>query len=355
MLFKIWDEIRKHLSEKPYWAKLKPFFTFLSAYGAAHVLTYQYLEWQYHISPTISLYVHSYYFRAISLVFVALAVLLIGLAMQGKKRGAGEASRAWSFLHESLRRIWPKAVLVTVLLAITVPLVYSIMPRKVSHIRVKFLTEPEPQFDRFALVYLLYEINKLQDSWYFEIDFDVFNEALLTSKEREACAGENKALCYAEILSKEKPLIGITKEQLGRDFFWQNRERVSVISSFNWELFSPPSVYEYLAYSIIVQSILIHLNCHCSGLPKDAFRESPVGYGDLFQFVPQRNAIKAQILAAHLNERGQQLILNCFGAKYLSVCSQLLNLEWLHSERVVKNLEEAFKVKLEKVGDKNGG
>jgi hypothetical protein len=251
-------------------------------------------------------------------------------------------------LGESVRKYAPlvlrRVIIVGLILVITVPIFLYFSPYNVSHIRVKFLRQPD--FNEYALVYLIYELNKLQKNWYFEVDFDVFNESELTSEEKKRCANQKKSLCYAEMIAKDQPFIGITTEQLDEDFFWQNHNKVSVISTFRWQQqYAPPSIYEFLTHSIIVQSILIHLNAHCKGLPKEAFKEGRSAYGGLFQFSPSRNAMKAVILAAHLNPEGEELLFNCFGVEYMSICSNLLTLDWLHSQKVTENLEKVFGVK----------
>ena len=138
------------------------------------------------------------------------------------------------------------------------------------------------------------------------------------------------------------PFIGITTKKLGEDFFWQNHNQVSVISTYGWRDLAPPSAYEFIVYSIIVNSIVIHLNTYCDGLPEGSFKGSRVSHGDLFQFSPDRAEIKAAILSAHLSQRGEELLFNCFGAEYMNICSDLLSLEWLHSKKVTDNLKKAF-------------
>jgi len=52
-----------------------------------------------------------------------------------------------------------------------------------------------------------------------------------------------------------------------------------VITTADWKPYVPPSQYEYLVYSVLTQSIVLHLNTQCSGLPVAAFRESREGVG----------------------------------------------------------------------------
>lgn len=142
-------------------------------------------------------------------------------------------------------------------------------------------------------------------------------------------------------------MIAITTKSLGRDHFWLNRGSTSVITTADWKPFIPPSLYEYLVYSVLTQSVILHLNSQCSGLPVGAFRESREGFGDLFEFSPRRYAMKAAILAAHLSPLQEQMLMNCFGAGYMKTTSSLLTLEWLRSDAVRKNLERNFEVSLD--------
>ena len=236
-------------------------------------------------------------------------------------------------------------VVVGLVLVFIVPFFLYFSPNEVSNIRIRFLKSPEKtDFDIYAFTYLTYELNKLQKNWYFEIDFDVFNEDELTTKQKKRCSGPDKILCYAEIIANDQPFIGITTEKLGEDYFWQNRDEVSVISTFGWK--KPPSVYEFLTYATVIQSILIHLDAHCKGIPENAYKESRIAHGGLFQFSPRRQAIKPAILAAHLNRKGEELLLNCFGVEYMSICSKLLTLDWIYSKKVTENLEKSFGTKL---------
>lgn len=353
MILKLWDAIAGYLRDKPYWSKIQPAFTLITLYLTVQVLAYQYVEWRYGLSPSLSLYLRSYVCKQITLVFVAIAVGGLLFALQGRSGEESSRSRIAGALRRHGRTLLVRLAVVGLLLAVVVPLLVGLSPNKVSHIRLRFLEEPEAfderaaPFDKNAFVYLIYELNKLQRTWYFEVDFNPFNEDILTSKEKARCSGrDDTSLCYAELLAQGKPLIAITGQPLGQDNFWQNRGRVSVISTYRWQNYQPPSVYEFLVYSVIVQSLVIHLNEHCKGLPEGAFHEERIAYGDLFQFSPKRREMKSVILASHLSPAGEELLFNCFGPEYLSTASKLLTLDWLHSPKVTQNLAKSFKVQL---------
>lgn len=216
-------------------------------------------------------------------------------------------------------------------------------PHRVSHIKIKFLDSPK-SFSEYPFAYIVYELNRSQTDWHFTLDPDTFNRDSRTSSEIEQCGTDS--LCYAKLIAEDQPLIGITESDFDQDSFWMNSGSVSVISAGQWKAFEPPSTYEYLSYSLIVQSTMIHLNRNCSGLPTGAFQESRLSYCDLFEFTPRRNEMKAAILAAHLSPRGQELLANCFGLDYMNTCNRLLSLDWLHAGRVHDNLEKNFGIKL---------
>lgn len=344
MIIKFWQTILDYFKAKPYWTRIQPVFVLLTLYIVAELMAYQYIQWQYRISPSLSLYIGSYIFWQISLVFGVLGIVVFFINRGVIRNQVESVGRFAVMVRKHGKYLLRVLCIISIVLAIAAPIFVALTPNRVSHIRIKFMQEPD--FDKYALVYIVYELNKLQKNWFFEIDYDGFDESLLTTKQRKRCSGDYKDLCLVEQLAEGQPLIGITTQSLGQDFFWQNRKSVSLISTFGWDQYAPPSVYEYLIHSIVVQSILIHLNAHCTGLPENAFKESRIAYGDLFQFSPRRAAMKSMILASHLNRKGEELLFNCFGVEYMSICSKLLSLQWLHTKRVMTNLKKSFDVDL---------
>jgi len=47
-----------------------------------------------------------------------------------------------------------------------------VAPNQASHITIKYLDEPT--FKKYALTYVIYELNRSQRDWHFTIDFDTF-------------------------------------------------------------------------------------------------------------------------------------------------------------------------------------
>jgi len=347
MLFDMWNTITEYFKGKTYWPAIQGLFTLLSLYLTASVLSYQYLRWQYGLEPRLALFLRSYIFKQISLIALTVFVISLLFRLLDRPR-AGTAAGAWAIsFRKSASVIGKRAALAGLVLCAAVPLFNSLTPRTASNIRILFLEDSEPEFNREALVYLLYELNQRQRQWYFKVDFDVFNKNALTSSELKACEGEREALCFAEKAAGGEQLIAITTAPLGADHFWLNRASTSVITTFDWKPYVPPTQYEYLVYSVLTQSIVVHLNTQCSGLPMAAFKESREGLGDLFEFSPRRYALKPAILAAHLSPLQEEMLMNCFGPEYMKTTSSLLTLEWLHSDSVRKNLQRSFRVSLD--------
>lgn len=358
----VFTRAREYLKTIPGWPVIEPLFTLATLYATVVVLSVEFLNWQYKVTLPPSLFVKSYIFKQISIIFIAVGLagtLIRRWTRKPKERRSAPVRhgyRPYGFRRTSVPRpsIAPpnhysrlalRLAILAALAGLTTAAVFRIAPAQLNEIRIKMMTEPD--FDSRAVTYLIYELNRMQKNWYFVVDFDTFNDAKLTSAERQQCeSDENTSLCYAQMAAGGKPFVGITRDPLGQDHFFQNQGMVSVISTDGWKQYAPPSIYEYVLHSLIAQSILIHLNAEGPELPAGAFHESRTSAGELFQFSPRRQEMKATILAPRLTPQAQELLMNSFGVGYLSTCESLLSLEWLHSQRVRDNLGKGFGVKL---------
>lgn len=355
----LFDDVLRPLIDyfkgKSYWPAIQPAFTLLSLYIAACVLAYEYLQSHYAQVPLqiggaklplFNLFLHSYVFKQISLVATTIGLVGLMFRILDRKQGAAGQPDWLTRLRPYRGPLARRVAVVLFVLCIAVPIFRSFTPQDVGNIRVLFLQDPGDEFDQSAFVYLLYELNTRQSRWHFDVDFDVYNKNA-HADDFDACKGEPTWICLAEREAAGRPLIAIAVEPLGPDHFWQNRRHVSVITTADWKPYVPPSMYEYLTYSAIVQSILIHLNTECSGLPESAFQEGRVGFGDVFEFAPRRYAMKPAILAAHISPVQEIMLMNCFGADYVNGVSSLITLGWMRSDPVKKNLALSFGVNLD--------
>ena len=214
-------------------------------------------------------------------------------------------------------------------------------PNRVSHITVRFVALA-PNVKPDALAYLIYELNRRQPHWQFNVDFKPSSIEELPAEYGDC--RPRPQLCLAEGLAHGEPFIAITRDDLEGAYFAEHRGPVSVITTAD-EPYAPLSVYEYLVYCLILQSMVIHLDQH-GGLPDAAFAADAPNRGGLFQFIPERQALKSSILAARLSPEEESLLLNMFGADYLATITSLLTMDWLYSDRVKGNLQQGFDVRL---------
>jgi hypothetical protein len=338
MVEKFVELLREYLKGKSWWPLVQPVFTLATLYVLGCVTAYEYIEWRYHFTPELMTFLGSYLVKQISVVFLAIALLALVLAAGWKQSVRTEAAaRISAWVRVGAKNL----VIAGIIVILAVAILLRVSPHRVNHITVKFLEQPV-SFNEYAFAYIVYELNRFQNDWHYTLDPDIFNRGSLASSDAERCGQD--WLCYAGGLADKRPFIGIVEKGFDQDSFWMNSGIVSVISAGQWQNYQPPSIYEYLSYSMIVQSVLIHLNNTCGGVPQKAFEQSRLSYGDLFEFVPRRNQMKAAILAAHLGPKGQELLANCFGLEYMNTCNQLLSLDWLHSGRVHDNLQKNFGV-----------
>jgi hypothetical protein len=340
MIAKFIELVISQLKKASFWPLLEPLVTLLSLYVLGIVIAYQFVQWRYKFTPELSTFLSSYLVKQISVVFVAVGLLALVLGTSWKSSVRTELSVK---LRDWIRSGARKLAVAGLIVVAAVGLFLRLAPQQVSHITIKFLERPT-SFDEYGFAYIVYELNRAQADWHFTLDPDPFNKDSRTSAEIDECGTDS--LCYARLVSKGEPLIGITESGFDQDSFWMNSGNVSVISAGQWKDYEPPSMYLYLTYSLIVQSTMIHLNGNCGGLPQGAFQQSRLSYGDLFEFTPRRNQLKAAILAAHLSPKGQELLANCFGLEYMNTCNRLLSLDWLRSGRIHDTLEQNFKITL---------
>ena len=70
----IMARLAEYLKGKPYWSQIEPLFTLVSLYITTGILAYEYIQWAYHVAPPLSLYLNSYIFNQITVVFAAIGL-----------------------------------------------------------------------------------------------------------------------------------------------------------------------------------------------------------------------------------------------------------------------------------------
>jgi hypothetical protein len=350
MLGEMWKSLTGYLEKQPYWGRLQPIMLVVFLYAGATLLVYQYLQWQYGLAPPPEIFLRSYLFKQVTVIFVVVVAAIAALRL---RRPSDEASppdaRAWFSRH----RTW----LAQRLLAVAFILVCGLLvlmwvtpSATVANVTLRF-HPPERSllrfdFDPLRLTYLVYELNREQRTWHLEVDLRPFDESLVTDASTIPCGSERRRLlCIAEAYNREsgrddQPLILITHEGFGSDtttrsYYWLHDKAVSVISATDWR-FQAPSIYDYLAYSIVVHSLLIHLDTQCPGFRPPAGDDRTM-QGDTFEPQVDRRLMQASVMASHLSRDLEEMLLNCFGPAYAADAARLLSLDWLRDDRVLEN------------------
>jgi len=391
MLGDLWKTLLDYLKRTPSWPLLEPVLLVGFLYVGVCVVAYQYVQWRYHVTLDLALFLQSYLLRQVSVGFVAVVATFIVLTATRPSATSGEtqapspaqAGPAGPSLGRWLRvaRGWaPRMVLVLVIGAVALYLLQLWTPEfKVSPIRVRFAafgtfaaSSPNLEQDtsrekvateyqrlREIVQYLLYEINHRQRAWQLEFDTHTFRADLVSKADEDRCAQDDTPpFCIAEAfraaMIKKRgaypPLILVTADPLGgggtRAWFWLNRGPASVVTTSDWGGPGTPGVVEFLAYAVVVQSLMIHLQAYCGYTEPPAGGPEGVVVGNVFDLEPGLDAMRSAVLSGHLSREEERRLLNCLGPEYMHTATNLLSLVWLRSAPVRDNLHKVYSVVL---------
>ena len=353
------------------WAKfLEPALLLLVVYVTIVSTYWQYLQWRYDGVITLELFRQSHLLLRLTIVFLAV-VLVFAVALYGTFQS--EEAKA----DPSLRRrqlAWKAAIAGALLVAIPLA-THLLSPRADARpIRVMLTAADEfapPQEERWhgtggsgatnvdlrqlgdALVYLLFEINRRQTAWQFELETVRFRRDLVGGQAEESCRGDYQLLCLLESYEEGARRVLITDAPLdaaSRARFWLHRGESSVITIWDWRRIEQPIIYEYLAYTLILQALVIHMDASCGETALQAARGEGIVSGNVFENQPQEPGMIAAVLAGHLGPDDQRRLLDCFGPAYLHRAVDLISLDWLRSAPVRDNLDRVYGVSLAEGG-----
>ncbi len=264
MLSGFWDTLVKYFEKQPYWEAVQPFFLVLFGAGAAEVAAYEYVKAQYSLTE-VPLFLGSYLSTRILVSAGAVLLLLLLFRFDPSRRGRPEPGRLMAFYRGHRTTILYRGLLTAIVAVASGFVFFTTSPTRLSHITIRLMDLPaDVRSDGFT--YLVYEMNRMQRQWYFDIDVRPLNPSTLTSAEYNACnpKGDDNAqplLCYAERKAESQgPLIAITAKPLNNVYFATHRGTASVITTADAASVAPITNYEYLAYMTVLQSMLIHLD-----------------------------------------------------------------------------------------------
>lgn len=378
MLGDVWKALLDYLKRTPYWPVLEPVLLVGFLYVGVCVVAYQYIQWRYQVALDPSLFLQSYLFRQVSAGFVGVVGSFLALTVG---RGAGAASASVSPRPRGRWRIGgglaTRLVVVLLVGATTLYLLQRWAPEsRISPVRVRFAAfgafaaapdhsparekaAAEHQRLREVTQYLLYEINRRQRAWQLEFETRPFRTDLVAKADEDRCAQDDTPpLCIAEAYRRAMvtsqasypALVLVTAEPLGgggtRAWFWLNRGPVSVVTTSDWGGPGSEGVVEFLAYGLVVQSLMIHMQTHCGLKEPPAGAPEGVVVGNVFDLQPGLDAMRSAVLTGHLSRDDERRLLNCFGPDYMRTATSLLSLGWLRSPPVSNNLTRVYGVKL---------
>jgi hypothetical protein len=388
MISEVWKTLLDYLKHTPQWPWLEPVLLAGFLYTGVIVATYQYVQWRYGVTLPLPRFLGSYVFRQVSIAFGSVLTCYVLLVAP---LPPAATARRWT-----VRLLGRHAGFILRLAGIAlVATVGTLTARAISphtdvgSIRVMIApsgafaapaggdtpaeARPANSLDmskhRDLLIYLLFELNRLQQTWHFVADFTPFRREMMPAGS-EVCNREPSPLiCYAgryQAASRGDgepllPLVVIAGDPLSPPRvglkFWVHSGATSVISTADWAGETMPGVLDYLVYTLTLQAIVTHLDLHCPGHGLTAESDSDLARqrtdaqaqevvsGNVFEFAPRREALRGAILAGRLGPEDELRLLNCFGPDYMRTAGMLLGLDWLHAPRVRENLEKAYGVR----------
>jgi hypothetical protein len=336
MLGEIWKWLFEYLKGRSWWPRVEPYVMVLLGGGAAQVFASEYVAEQYGVHQPFRQFLSSYFSLRITVVTAAVVLLV---ALLARERPAEPDTRR----RDSWYRL---AGIVTIAFLVAGGFLLT-STHRAHQITVRIGSLPD-RTRADAFTYIVYELNRIQRDWYFQIDFTEFKVRELKSVDRSRCDSDPQPLlCHAQIMAgADRPTIFITADPLANDvYFATHQGRASVISTAEAASYLPLTVYEFLAYNLIVQSIVLHLDDY-GDLPANMYEATAVSRGGVFQYVPERDNLRPTMLAARLSPNEEMLLFNRFGPGYLGTCERLLTLDWLYEPGVRSNLQKVFGVPL---------
>jgi hypothetical protein len=130
-------------------------------------------------SPRLDLYLRSYVVKQITLAYLTVAAVGLVFLYRRRINEPNVPNRIRKRLAQLYRDFGRRLLLALTLVICFGTIFVYVSPHSVRHIRIEFLDEPT--FDKYAFGYTVYELNREQNYWHFDINFDVFNaDATLT-------------------------------------------------------------------------------------------------------------------------------------------------------------------------------
>lgn len=368
MLSFLFDFVAEYVKEQRYWKILRPITVAIAVFAGIQLLLLQYLKFQYNIAPSISLYFRSYFFQGSLIAFCVCIAVVVAFRL-----GPLNSQRTWfkvmmDRLQMDRAALYFRTATILIAVSLLTLAAWRLLPGKSTDVAVKFRS-PIPDARPDVLAYLIYELNRRQQNWYFRLDLqDINPDKFQPDKLAECERGPDVELSivehWASLNKIDTPVIALTSFTLGKARFYQHRNNISVVSTADRNKYLPISDYEYLVFNIIVQGIALHLNQRGitpSELTRNFSRDAEstgatqgglrfAARGGIFEFDATGETYKSMILAASLSPEEEMVIFNTLGPDYLRSAKEMLSLKWMRTPEVTSNLKNYFNVELAQPG-----
>ena len=139
--------------------------------------------------------------------------------------------------------------------------------------------------------------------------------------------------------SRKSVAIAFVPFSLYSNLFSVATDGYGVISTFDWNFpeFQPPSVYEYMFYSLS-KTALVSASFK-SGIPIK-YHEKYATYGCIFDYKYEKRDIRNEIYQPSICDFHKKAIVDNFGQSMLNDIQHILSFSWFRNENVLKDLKE---------------
>jgi hypothetical protein len=226
----------------------------------------------------------------------------------------------------------------------------------VTRLKIALLFGNPPNLDKYALKYFILSLNKLQSSYEFffpDSDSYAFTQSVCLY---ETCNSELETFVKNSRIIADYHIAIITIP-FDNDYFSRADNKTAVITTVGWEkYFSPPSLFEFILFSIIDSLIYSDL---LPGESEEDNGEEGINYeshddtwGCISDFTGDKFDSRIDIILGYICDEHKEAIREYYGELYLQEITQILERKWIGniSEQgsIAHQLKHVFKFDINK-------
>lgn len=226
-----------------------------------------------------------------------------------------------------------------------------------KRLRISIIFGNEPNFNKAACKYFILYLNKLQSTYEFSFP-DILK---FPFEENKYCEYDTANSILNDFALKNgiitDHLIAITTNKFSNNYFFNNEEKNSVITTYVWDkYFSPPSLFEYLLHSIYCCLIYSQKTLPNTVLSKKAQMINIGSHKDtrgcVADFTRNKSDDRIDIILGYICDEHKKEIKKFYGKNYLIETTNILERKWIGNindkDSVAYNLKHIFKFDINK-------